>query len=85
VVVANGGNRHFSYREVAIVGLAPDGTEKFNQRVQGRTLLAGSRQQVQVKIPKDVCGQLRALALTLTTSEQFEIKRRLDVSRADCE
>jgi len=85
VVVANGGNRHFSYREAAIVGLAPDGTEKFTQKVQGRTLLAGSRQQFEVRIPQDVCGQLRALALTLTTSEQFEIKRRLDVSRADCE
>jgi fimbrial chaperone protein len=85
VVVANGGNRHFSYREAAIVGLGPDGTEKFTEKVQGRTLLAGSRQQFQVRIPKDVCGQLRELALTLTTSEQSEIKRRLDVSRADCE
>jgi len=85
VVLANGGNRHFSYREAAIVGLGPDGTEKFTQKVQGRTLLAGSRQQFQVQIPQDVCRQLRELALTLTTSEQSEIKRRLDVSRADCE
>jgi len=85
VVIANGGNRHFSYREAVIVGLAPDGTEKFSQKVQGRTLLAGSRQQFQVRIPQDVCGQLRELALTLTTTEQSEIKRRLDVSRADCE
>jgi fimbrial chaperone protein len=85
VVVANGGNRHFSYREAAIVGLGPDGIEKFSQKVQGRTLLAGSRQQFQVRIPQDVCGQLRELALTLTTSEQSEIMRRLNVSRADCE
>ncbi|MGQ0579297.1 MAG: fimbrial biogenesis chaperone [Betaproteobacteria bacterium] len=85
VVVANGGNRHFSYREAAIMGLASDGTEKFTEKVQGRTLLAGSRQLFQVKIPRDVCGQLRKIALTLTTSEQSEIKRRLDVSRADCE
>jgi len=85
VVLANVGNRHFSYREAAIVGLGPDGTEKFTQKVQGRTLLAGSRQQFQVRIPQDVCRQLRELALTLTASEQSEIKRRLDVSRADCE
>ena len=85
VVIANGGNRHFSYREAAIVGLGPDGTEKFTQKIQGKTLLAGSRQQFEVGVPKDVCGQLRELALTLTTSEQSEIKRRLDVSRADCE
>lgn len=85
VVIANGGNRHFSYREAAIVGLAPDGTEKFTEKVQGRTLLAGSRQQFQVRIPRDVCGQLRELALTLTTSEQSEVKHRLNVSRADCE
>ena len=85
VVIANGGNRHFSYREAAIVGLGPDGTEKFTQKIQGKTLLAGSRQQFEVGVPKDVCGQLRELALTLTTTEQSEIKRRLDVSRADCE
>lgn len=85
VVVANGGNQHLSYREAAIVGLGPDGTEKFTQKIQGRTLLAGSRQQLEVAIPKEACRQLSELALTLTTSEQSEIKRRLDVSRADCE
>jgi fimbrial chaperone protein len=85
VVIANRGNRHFSYREAAVVGLGPDGTARFAQKVQGRTLLAGSRQQFQVQIPQDVCRQLRELALTLTTSEQADIERRLDVSRAACE
>jgi P pilus assembly chaperone PapD len=85
VVVANGGNRHFSYREAAIVGLGRDGTEQFTQKVQGRTLLAGSRQQFQLRIPREVCGKLKELALRLTTPEQSEIKRRLDVSRPDCE
>lgn len=85
IVIGNGGNRHFSYREAAIVGLAPDGTEKFSQKVQGRTLLAGSRQQLQVRIPQDACRQLSELALTLTTSAPSEIERRLNVSRADCE
>jgi len=85
VAIANRGNRHFSYREAAIVGLGADGIAQFTQKVQGRTLLAGSRQQFQVKIPRDACWQLRELALTLTTSEQAEIKRRLDVSRAACE
>jgi len=85
VVVANRGNQHFSYREAVIVGVGPDGTEKFTQKVRGKTLLAGSRQQFQVAIPQDVCGQLRELTLTLATSEQSEIKRRMDVSRAECE
>jgi P pilus assembly chaperone PapD len=85
VIVANGGNQHFSYREAAIIGLGLDGTEKFTQKIQGKTLLAGSRQRFEVRIPEDACRQLKELALTLTTSEQSEIKRRLDVSRADCE
>ncbi len=85
VVVANGGNQHFSYREAVIVGLDPDGIEKFRQKLPGKTLLAGSRQQLQVKIPQDSCPQLRQLALTLTTPKQIEIKHGLDVSRADCE
>jgi fimbrial chaperone protein len=85
VVIGNGGNRHFSYREATIVGRGPDGTEPFTQKAQGRTLLAGSRQRFQVQIPQEICRQLRELTLTLTTSEQSEIKRRLDVSRADCE
>jgi fimbrial chaperone protein len=85
VVVANGGNRHFSYREAVIVGLGSAGTEHFMQKVQGRTLLAGSRHEFQTRIPHDTCRQLRELTVTLTSSEPSEIKRRLDVSRADCE
>jgi len=85
VAIGNGGNQHFSYREAVIVGVDPDGAEKFRQNVRGRTLLAGSRQRFEVRIPDETCGQLRELVLTLTTPEQTEIKRRLDVSRADCE
>lgn len=85
LVIANGGNRHFSYREAAIVGLGADGSEMFTRKVQGRTLLAGSRLRLEVSIPQEICRQLRALALTLTTSVQSEIKHRLDVSRANCE
>lgn len=85
VIVANRGNRHISYREAVVVGLDSGAGEKFTQKVQGRTLLAGSRHHFQVRIPPDVCGQLRELAVTLTTSEQSEIKRRLDVTRDDCE
>jgi len=85
IVIGNAGNQHFSYREAVIVGLDPDGGEKFRQKVRGKTLLAGSRQRLEVRIPEEACRQLRELALTLTAPEQTEIKRRLDVSRADCE
>ena len=85
IAIANGGNQHFSYREAVIVGLGTDGSEIFKHKIQGKTLLAGSRQQNQVAIPRDLCGQLREFALTVTTSEQSEIKRRLNVSRSDCE
>lgn len=84
-VVANQGNLHFSYAEAAISGLGADGTEKFTHKSRGKTLLPGSRQQFQVSIPQSVCGQLKMLVLTLTTSERSEIKRRLDVLRADCQ
>lgn len=85
IVLANGGNRHFSYREAMIVGRDSDGAERFMHKVQGRTLLSGSRQRFEVRIPGDACQQLTQLELTLTTSEKPEIKHRLDVSRADCE
>lgn len=85
LVIANTGNQHFSYRETAIVGLGLDGTEKFQHKVPRRTLLAGSRQRVEVKFPQEICKHLREIALTLVSQEQTEIKRRLDVSRADCE
>ena len=85
VNIRNAGNRHFSYREALVVGLGPDGSQKFAQKLGGRTLLAGSRQRLEVKVPREICRQLQELALTLITSEQSELKRRLDVSRADCE
>ena len=83
--IANRGNRHFSYRVATIAGLGADGTAAFSHKVQGRTLLAGSRHQFQVQIPRDACRQLKVLTLTLTTSEQSEVERRLDVSPAACE
>ena len=84
-LIANDGNQHFSYREVAIVGLGTDGTEKFAEKVRGRTLLAGSRERIEVRIPQEACRQLREIALTLVATGPSEIKHRLDVSRADCE
>jgi P pilus assembly chaperone PapD len=84
-VIANDGNQHFSYREAAIVGIGADGTERFAERVRGRTLLAGSRERIEVRVPQDACRQLREIALTLVATGPPEIKRRLDVSRADCE
>ena len=84
-VIANSGNQHFSYRESSVVGVGANGTEKYQQKVPRSTLLAGSRQRFEVKLPKEVCGQLREVMLTLITQEQTEIKQRLDVSRADCE
>ena len=85
VVIANGGNRHFSYREAVIIGLDSGGAARFTHKVQGRTLLSGSRQDFTVRVPEDACRQLTELTLTLITSEKPEIKHRLDVSRADCE
>ena len=85
IVIANEGNRHFNYREARIVGLGADGTEKFAEKARGRTLLAGGRQKMHVQIPQEICRQLKDVTLTLGTSEQSEVKRRLDVSRADCE
>ena len=84
VDIANGGNTHFSYREIMLSGLGPDGSEQFTKKMRGGTLLAGSRKQVSVKVPQEVCARLRELKLLLITSEQSEIKRRLDVSRDDC-
>lgn len=85
VAIGNTGNQHFSYREASIVGLGRDGTEKFTKSLPRSTLLAGSRQRFEVKIPQETCRQLRELALTVLSPEQTELKRRLDVSRADCE
>lgn len=85
VMVANEGNQHFNYRQALIVGLEPDRAEKFRQKVAGKTLLAGSRYHFKVKIPKEACRQLSELMVTLTTPKQTEIKRGLNVSRADCQ
>jgi fimbrial chaperone protein len=85
IVVANGGNRHLRYREAAIVGLGSDGAEKFARKLPGKTLLAGSRQRFEEKIPRAACRQLREIVVTLAAADTPEIRRRLDVSRADCE
>jgi fimbrial chaperone protein len=82
-VVANTGNVHLRSEQVALVGVARDGTRLFEQQFQERYFLAGVVKTLRFDIPAEKCAQLAMLEATVM-AENLELKRRLDVVPGAC-
>jgi fimbrial chaperone protein len=83
LTVSNTGNVHIAADRLAIVGLDRDGKPLFETPLQDRYFLAGTTKQLHAQIPRDQCAQLAGLQAVLVGSG-VDLKRRLDVSSADC-
>jgi P pilus assembly chaperone PapD len=83
--VVNSGNVHLGARTIVLRGLAADGGERYTHSFTGRYVLPGAGARVEAVIPRDTCLQLTALELVVTTPDKSELKRRIDVARADCQ
>ena len=83
LTVTNTGNIHFAADRLAIVGLGRDGKQLFETPVRARYFLAGTTKRLRAQIPREHCAQLAELE-AVVASPRINLKRRLDVSRADC-
>jgi fimbrial chaperone protein len=81
--VANTGNVHLRSEQVALVGIARDGTKVFEEPFQERYFLAGVVKTLRFNIPPEKCAQLAALEATVS-GENLELKRKLDVAPGSC-
>jgi fimbrial chaperone protein len=84
LAVSNTGNVHFAADRFAIVGLDRDGKKLFETPLQDRYFLAGTTKRLRAQIPREHCAQLATLEAVLVGS-RIDLKRRLDVSQADCQ
>ena len=83
--LVNSGNVHLGARTIVLRGLAADGSERYSHAFPGRFVLPGAGARLEAPVPRDTCLQLSALELTVTTPDKSELKRRIDVARADCQ
>jgi fimbrial chaperone protein len=81
--VANTGNAHFRTDQVALAGVARDGTQLFTQDFPERYFLAGAEKTLRFDIPRDTCRQLATLEASVI-GENLDLKRKLDVDPARC-
>lgn len=81
--VTNSGNVHIAADRLAIVGLDRDGAKLFEAPLHDRYFLAGTSKRLRTQIPREHCVRLAALEAVVVGS-RIDLKRRLDVSGADC-
>jgi fimbrial chaperone protein len=81
--VSNTGNAHFRTDQVALAGVARDGTRLFTQEFPERYFLAGAEKTLHFDVPRDTCRQLVALEASVI-GENLDLKRKLDVDPARC-
>lgn len=83
LTVRNAGNVHIAADRLALVGFDRDGKRLFEIPLRSRYFLAGTSKRLSAQIPGGQCRQLAALEAVLVGSG-VDLKRRLDVSPADC-
>jgi fimbrial chaperone protein len=83
LTVRNTGNVHIAADRLLLVGLGRDGKPLFETPLRSRYFLVGTTKRLRAQIPSSECGQLVALEAVLVGSG-VDLKRRLDVSQADC-
>jgi len=84
LTVTNTGNVHIAADRLALVGWSRDGKQLFATPLSDRYFLAGITKRLRAPIPAEHCAQLAALEAVLVGS-RIDLRRRLDVSRADCQ
>jgi len=83
LTVSNTGNVHIAADRLAMVGLDREGKPLFETPFQDRYFLAGTTKRLHAQIPREQCAQLAGLQAVLVGSG-VDLKRRLDVTPADC-
>lgn len=83
LTVSNTGNVHIAADRLSIVGLDRGGKPLFETPLRTRYFLTGTTKRLHAQIPSEQCTRLAALEAVLVGSG-IDLKRRLDVSPADC-
>jgi fimbrial chaperone protein len=83
VDVRNPGNVHFVIQSVTVKGKNAKGEEIFSREISGWYLLAGASRRYKTEVPADLCKELSAVDVTVST-DKFPLTGHLDVDTAMC-
>jgi fimbrial chaperone protein len=81
--VANTGNVHIRADEVALAGIARDGSRLFTHAFPDRYFLAGATRTLRFDIAPEFCGKLATLE-AIVVGERVDLKRKVDVDLGAC-
>jgi fimbrial chaperone protein len=84
VDVENTGNVHFRINTVHLDALAADGSKLFEKQAQGWYVLAGGHKRYDLEIPRESCGKVRKLVVSVKTESEQVLQKPLETPGGAC-
>ena len=84
VDVENTGNVHFRINTVRMEALAADGSKLFEKQAQGWYVLAGGHKRYDLEIPRESCGKVRKLVVSVKTESEQVLQKPLETPGGAC-
>jgi fimbrial chaperone protein len=84
VDVQNTGNVHLRVDTVRLEGFAEGGTRVFEKQAQGWYVLAGGHKRYELEVPRDACGKIRKLVVSVKTDKEQVLQEPLETPGGAC-
>ena len=84
VDVQNTGNVHLRVDTVRLEGFAEGGARVFEKQAQGWYVLAGGHKRYELEVPKDACGKIRKLVVSVKTDKEQVLQEPLETPGGAC-
>lgn len=84
VDVQNTGNVHLRVDTVRLEGFAEGGNRVFEKQAQGWYVLAGGHKRYELEVPKDACGKIRKLVVSVKTDKEQVLQEPLETPGGAC-
>jgi len=84
VDVQNHGNVHFRVDTVRLEGFGDGGGRLFEKQAQGWYVLAGGHKRYELEVPKDACGKVRKLLISVKTERDQPLQEPLETPGGAC-
>ena len=84
VDVQNTGNVHLRVDTVRLEGFAEGGARVFEKQAQGWYVLAGGHKRYQLEVPRDACGKIRKLVVSVKTDKEQVLQEPLETPGGAC-
>jgi fimbrial chaperone protein len=84
VDVQNTGNVHLRVETVRLEGFTEAGAKIFEKLAQGWYVLAGGHKRYELEVPRDACGKIRKLVVSVKTDKEQVLQEPLETPGGAC-